>query len=428
MSKKTIINRIGNSKILWIVISVALALLLWVYVTMNEGDDYSDTFDNVQVVFSGEEALREAQGLIVTEKTRDKVSVTLKGSRREISKLKDSDIQAVIDLSTITRPGTNSNYYYTVAFKPDVETNSITVESRNPRTVSFTVDRYSYKYVEVKGVFNGRVAEGFKADVSDMIFEPSSIRVSGPEEAIAPIKSALVVIERDEIDGTIKVDMGYTLVDLNDEPVSLDDVSVDSESVNVTFPVTSVKSVPLVLDIMHGAGTTDANVMIEYDPESILLSGDAELLKGINRITLGSLDLTSFNSTFEKVYTITLPNDVVNESGISEVKVNVRLLGLQTRRLSVSNIVATNVPDGYEVEVTTKSIDVTIRAPESVIYNIESSNLRAVLDLSEYSGNEGQFTVPASIRVDGFSNAGVIDPYNYSALVMIRRAPEDEAD
>ena len=111
MSKKTIINRIGNSKILWIVISVALALLIWVYVTMNEGDDYSDTFDNVQVVFSGEEALREAQGLIVTEKTRDKVSVTLKGSRREISKLKDSDIQAVIDLSTITRPGTNSNYY-----------------------------------------------------------------------------------------------------------------------------------------------------------------------------------------------------------------------------------------------------------------------------------------------------------------------------
>ena len=162
MAKKTIINKIGNSRILWIIVSVVLALLAWVYVTRNDGDDYRDTFDNVQVVFSGEDAMREAQGLIVTEKTRDKVSVTLKGSRREISKLKDSDIQAVIDLSTITRPGTNSNYYYSVTFKPDVETNSITVESRNPRTVSFTVDRYSYKYVEVKGVFNGKIAEGFR--------------------------------------------------------------------------------------------------------------------------------------------------------------------------------------------------------------------------------------------------------------------------
>ena len=425
MSKKKIVNSIGNSKILWIVISVVLALLSWVYVTMNEGDDYRDTFD-IQVVFSGEDAMREAQGLIVTEKGRNTVSVTLKGSRREISKLKASDMQAVIDLSTITRPGTNSNYYYTVSFNPSAETNSITVESQNPRTVSFTVDRYSYKYVEVKGVFNGKVAEGFKADVSDMIFEPSSIRVSGPEEAISPIKSALVVIERDEIDGTIKVDMGYTLVDLNDEAVSMDSVTVDSESVNVTFPVTSVKSVPLVLDIVHGAGTTDANVRIEYDPESILISGDAELLKGINRISLGSLDLTEFNSTFEKVYTITLPNDVVNESGINEVKVNVRLLGLLIRRLSVTNIVPINIPEGYEVEVTTKSIDVTIRAPESVIYEIESNNLRAVLDLSEYSGNEGQFTVPASIRVDGYANAGVIDPYNYSALVMIRRAPDED--
>lgn len=425
MAKKTVINKLGNSRILWIIVSVLVALLFWVYVTMNEGDDYRDTFD-IQVVFTGEDAMREAQGLIVTEKTRNTVSVTLKGSRREISKLKDSDIQAVIDLNTITRPGTNSNYYYTVSFKPEVETSSITVESRNPRTVSFTVDRYSYKYVEVKGVFNGKVAEGYKADVSDMIFEPSSIRVSGPEEAISTIKSALVIIERDELDSTIKVDMGYTLVDVNDEAVSMDSVNVDSESVNVTFPVTSVRTVPLVLDIVHGAGTTDANVRIEYDPESILISGDTELLKGINRITLGSLDLTGFSSTFEKTYPITLPNDVINESGINEVKVSVRLLGLMTKRLSVTNIVPINIPDGYVAEVTTKSIDVTIRAPESVIYQIESSNLRAVLDLTEYTGNEGQFTVPAAIRVDGFSNAGVIDPYNYSALVMIRPAPEDE--
>ena len=425
MAKKTIVHKIGDSKILWIVVSVVLALLSWVYVTMNEGDDYQDTFDNVQVVFSGEEAMREAQGLIVTEKTRNTVSVTLKGSRREISKLKSSDIQAVIDLSTITRPGTNSNYYYSVAFKSDVDMNSVTVENRNPRTVSFTVDRYSYKYVEVKGVFNGKVAEGFKADVSDMIFEPASIRVSGPEEVISPIKSALVVIERDELDSTIKVDMGYTLVDLNDEAISENLVNVDSESVNVTFPVTSVKSVPLVLDVIHGAGTTDANVRIEYEPEGILISGDTELLKGINRITLGSLDLTEFNSTYENVFAITLPNDVVNESGISEAKVSVRLLGLQTRRLSVTNIVPINVPEGYSVDITTKSIDVTIRAPESVIGLIESNHLRAVLDLTEYTGNEGQFTVPASIRVDGFSDAGVIDPYNYSALVMIRQEEEE---
>ena len=159
MSKKTVINKLGNSRILWIVVSVVMALLLWVYVTMNEGDDYRDTFD-IQVVFSGEEAMREAQGLIVTEKTRNTVSVTLKGSRREISKLKASDMQAVIDLSTITRPGTNSNYYYTVSFKPEAETSSVTVESRNPRTVSFTVDRYSYKYVEVKGISTARSPKG----------------------------------------------------------------------------------------------------------------------------------------------------------------------------------------------------------------------------------------------------------------------------
>ena len=111
MTKKTTIRKIGDSKILWIIVSLALSFLLWVYVTVNEGEDYTQTFENIPVVYSGEEAMREAQGLIVTEQTHTPVSVTVKGPRREVSKLRKNDIQAVIDLSTITRPGTNSNYY-----------------------------------------------------------------------------------------------------------------------------------------------------------------------------------------------------------------------------------------------------------------------------------------------------------------------------
>lgn len=420
MSKKTILSKIGNSRVLWIIVSVAIAFLLWVYVTINEGE-YTETFDGVQVVYSGEEAMREAQGLIVTELSRSNVSVTLKGSRREISKLRSSDIQAVVDLSTITRPGTNTNYYYSVSFQKEVDENFVSVESRTPRTVSFTVDRYSYKYVEVKGVFNGSVAEGFKADVSDMQFAPETIRVSGPEEEISAVESALVVIERNDVDRTIKADVGYTLQNINGEALNMGSMVADTDIVNVTLPVSAVKSVPLVVDIVHGAGTTDANVKLECEPTEILLSGDPDLLKGINRITLDTLDLTTFNSTYEHTYPIILPNDVINESGINEAKVSVKLTGLLTKRLSVTNIVPTNVPDGYVAEVTTKSIDVTIRAPESVVNEIKSSNLSAVLDLSDYSGNEGQYTVPASIRLDGFPGAGIIHAQEYNALVLIKR-------
>lgn len=420
MSKKTILSKIGNSKVLWIIVSVAIAFLLWVYVTINEGE-YTETFDDIKVVYSGEEAMREAQGLIVTEQSRSNVSVTLKGSRREISKLKSADIQAVVDLSTITRPGTNTNYYYSVSFLKEVDENFVAVESRTPRTVSFTVDRYSYKYVEVKGVFNGNVAEGFKADVSDMQFDPERIRISGPEEEISAVESALVVIERNDVDRTIKADVGYTLQDINGEALELGSMVADTDTVNVTLPVSAVKLVPLVVDIVHGAGTTDANVKLECEPQEILISGDPDLLKGINRITLDTLDLTEFNSTYEETYQIILPNDVINESGINEAKVSVKLTGLLTKRLSVTNIVPTNVPDGYVAEVTTKSIDVTIRAPESMINEIKSANLSAVLDLSDYSGNEGQYTVPASIRLDGFSGAGIIHADEYNALVLIKR-------
>ena len=421
MTRKKI-NKIGESRVLWGIVSVLIAFFLWVYVSNNEGEDYTQTFENIPVVFTGEEAMREAQGLIVTELNRSSVSVTLRGARREVSKLRSSDIQAVVDLSSITRPGTNSKYYYTVSFASGVDTNTVTVERQSPSTVSFSVDRFSYKNVEIKGVFNGSVAEGYKADLSHMSFEPSSIRVSGPEEEISAIDHAVVVIEREELDSTIRVDMNYTLVDNNGSPLELGSVTTDSEAVLVTFPVMAVKTVPLTLDIIHGAGTTDANVRTECEPNEIMISGSAEILKGINRISLGSLDLTEFSSTYSDTYPIVLPNDVLNESGINEAKVSVELVGLRTKQMSVTNIVLTNVPEGYEAVVSTQSIDVTIRAPESTLYEIDASNLRAVLDMTDYSGNEGQYTVPASIKVDGFSDAGVVYTRDYTALVQIRRA------
>ncbi|MBR4057241.1 MAG: hypothetical protein IKK00_03785 [Oscillospiraceae bacterium] len=423
MKRKTIFTKLGESQILWIIVSVVLSFMIWVLVSVNETEDYQQTFDNVPVVFSGEDALREAQGLVVTEQTRSTVSVTVMGPRREVAKIKKTDIQAVIDLSTITRPGTNTNYYYSVEFNPDVDKSNITVASRTPRTLSFTVDRYSFKYVEVVGMFNGSVAEGFKADVSDMRFEPSTIRVSGPEAEIAKVDKALVVIERNAIDSTINVDMGYSLVDSGGDQLQLNSVTTDVDAVNVTLPVTVVKTVPLSLDVLHGAGTTDGNVRMEFEPKEIQISGDADVVKLINKISLGSLDLTEFNQLHENTYPIVLPNDIVNESGISEAKVSVRLVGLAVNRLSVTDIQPINVPEGFVAEVSTQSIDVTIRAPEGQIDEIKAKDLYAVLDLRDYTNNEGMFTAQASIRIDGYPDAGVINPLGYSALVVIKPDP-----
>jgi len=421
MTKKKI-NKFWDSKVLWIIVSVLLAFFLWIYVNNNEVTEYSQTFNNIQVIFNGEEAMREAKGLIVTDLSSNMVSVTLKGTRREISKLRSGDIQAVVDLSTISRPGTNSNYYYTVSFVSGVDSGSISVQSQSPKTISFTVDRFSSKNVEIKGIFNGTVADGYKAEVSNMVFEPSTIRISGPEEDISAVDHAEVVIEREDLDSTIKVDMNYSLVGIDGESIAIGSMTADSDVVHVTFPVLMVKTVPLTLDIIHGAGTTDSNVRMECDPSEIMISGDADTLKGINRISLGSLDLTEFVSTYEKNYPVTLPNDVVNESGITEARVSIKLIGLASKRLSVTNIVTTNVPEGYTAEVSTQSIDVTIRAPEGVIWEIANSNLRAVLDMKDYSDNEGTFTVPASIKVDGFADAGVVYTQDYSALVQIKKA------
>ena len=92
-------------------------------------------------------------------------------------------------------------------------------------------------------------------------------------------------------------------------------------------------------------------------------------------------------------------------------------------RLSVTDIQPINVPEGFVAEVSTQSIDVTIRAPEGQIDEIKAKDLYAVLDLRDYTNNEGMFTAQASIRIDGYPDAGVINPLGYSALVVIKPDP-----
>ena len=50
----TTIRKIVNTRIFWIVISVLFSVILWCYVTMEQGAKIEQTFSDITVIFSGE--------------------------------------------------------------------------------------------------------------------------------------------------------------------------------------------------------------------------------------------------------------------------------------------------------------------------------------------------------------------------------------
>ena len=58
MNSKSPMRKLYDSKIFWMIISLAVSLAIWIYVTSVEGDEFRQTFRNVRVELVGEENFR----------------------------------------------------------------------------------------------------------------------------------------------------------------------------------------------------------------------------------------------------------------------------------------------------------------------------------------------------------------------------------
>jgi hypothetical protein len=184
--------------------------------------------------------------------------------------------------------------------------------------------------------------------------------------------------------------------------------------VSVTLNVLTIKEVPLSVTLVDGGGATSEDAVVTVEPSTVSLSGAAEVMNGINKLVLGTIDLSTVDASYSQTYTIILPNDTEILSGVKEAKVTVEIKGLSTKKLTVTNFVCDGVTSGYEAEVITESLEVTVRAKQEILDKIKADNLRAVADLTDIGETVGVFSPAVKVFIDGFPSAGVVGPYKIS--------------
>ena len=408
MDKRTTRRTLLDSKIFWAIVSLLASTLLWVYVTTTQGDVIEQTFEGVTVVFNGEDVLRENEGLVISNVSSNTVNVRIRATRRELSKLTSSNIVAYVDVSKFTAAGMY-NQSVSVQFPLGSNAGSITVTAMSPKSVSFDLEKTSSRNVEVNGKFTGTVAEGFAAQ--PLQFSPHSITLNGPDSELDQIAYVWVEVSGDNVSKTIQTSASYKLMDKNGKVLDLPNVTSNPQAVTVTVPVTATKEVPLTVDLAEGGGATAQNVKITCVPATITVAGDAETLAGLNKISVGTVDLSSFAESFEDSFKIVLANGITNVTGITQASVTVQIVGLETRKISVTNISTVNVPSGRTASVITESADVTLRGTAASLDQIQPNNVRVVADLSELGSTTGVFEPPAKVYVDGVTGVGAVGSY-----------------
>lgn len=413
MKKTSIMRKLYNSRIFWVIIALLASLTLWVYVIGQETEEYKRTFPGVKLELVGEDILLNSRNMVITDLNTSTVTVEISGPRRIVGSWSSDDLTAQVDVSKLTQSAFTS-LQYTVKFPDGTDTSGVKTKSKTPETVNFMVSAQTKKIIPVVGSFEGSVAEGFTAETPE--FEPSNITVFGPETHLKNISRAWVEFEKGDVSSTYSVDVGYQLQDEEGEECSTTGLSFSDDTVRATLRVLAVKEVPLTVDLIANGGATSANTKISIEPESITLAGDTSILSALNRISLATIDLGDFESTFGSEYRIIYDDGLKNLSGITEAKVSIEIVGLETRSYAVQqeNMSCINVTEGYSAEVLSENLVVKLRGPKEQLEQVRGENIRVVADLKDFNTSVGQYMPPVKISVDGFPELGAMGDYTIS--------------
>ena len=398
-------KKIYNSKAFWMIVSLLASLAIWVYVTSVETDESKTTFRGVKVELVGEDILRDSKNLVVTDMDTSTVTVEVVGPRRIIGSLSSDQLVAQVDVSKLSRAAYTSQQY-AIVYPDGTDTSKLSENRRTPETINFMVSAQTSKSIQVRGSFDGSLAEGYTAEMP--VFEPSTITITGSEAYLKDVEYAWVTFSKENVDSTYSVETGFTLMDANNEPCSTTGISFSTDVVTATLPLLTLKEVNLDVNIIEGAGATKANTKITIDPVSVTLAGDSSLLAGMNKIILATIDLTDFSSTFTETYTIPIDNELKNTTGITKATVTVEIVGLETKTFRVTNFPCINATEGYEADIITESKEITLRGTPEALAQIKDENIRAVADLTDYKESTGTYMPQVKVYVDGFTDVGAI--------------------
>ncbi|WP_027356898.1 CdaR family protein [Desulfofundulus thermocisternus] len=284
------------------ILSLLMALILWVYVT-NEQNPVEERTFNVPLQGRGIPEGFQVTGLPST------VSVQVQGSRSQLVTLTPGDFQAAVDLSGIAR-GEN---------EPAVTVNAppgIRVLRVLPPRVRVHADRIVEKEVPVEVTFKGQPAAGYSVQAATV--DPPLVHLKGPERLVKTIGRVTASVNVQGASGA--VERSVTLTGLPGE------VSAFPPVVKVVVPILALpaREVPVEPRVR---GTPAEGYRVEevlVEPGSVQVLAPAPVLEGVQRVSTAPLDINGASQDVVRRVSLVAPG-----SGIilrpREVQVTVRL-------------------------------------------------------------------------------------------------------
>ena len=423
-----------SRKVVTMLISLLAAVLLWLYVVTAIAPEVTTNVSNIPINIDGTVIL-DNRNLMIVDQDVTSVALDISTSRANVSKLNANSIRVNANAGSLDHPG-QFPLSCTVIYPDTVRDSEVSTVRISPAVVNVTVAEKKEISLPVKLNWTGSMKEGFLFDAENVEIEPRSVTVSGPAEEIAKIAECEVDYDVTSLEDSVVETVPLSFRDAEGETLELSElITVSDTQASVTLPVLRTKTLSLKLELREGGGVTAENAEITLTPETITVKGAAEVINALpDELVVGELDLATVEERETRSYSLTLPSNVTNSSGETSVSADIRIKGVRTDAISVSNIQLVNVAAGYQVEASTRTARVTVRGSIEEIRKLKQktdSGVYIVVDFSNYDYERiGAFTVAGRVVNESYPSVSMPETVEIDVVVsrLDSSPPENGGD
>lgn len=422
-------EKIGRRKFVYLLLSVLVACGIWLYVDLSSGRTVLREFQEIPIEFSYESTLTDRGLMLVEDGTDLTIDLTLKGTRWLISSLDRSQIRVTASLADVNRAG-EQRINWTLSFTDSKFGNgAIQRENASIGMATVNISELYSRTVEVKCEVVGSVTDPYSA--GQVQLSNPEVEVRGLREDIDPISSAKVTLNIGENPvETVTQDLEVQFYDRNGQLLDKDGIHSSVETIQATLPVFVTKELRLTVNFTDGPGARIKSTDYRIEPSTIVVSGDASMLKNMETLRLGDYDLAELGTTATQNYTTTnypiiLPDGCQNLSGVTRAALRIRFKDMTSAVVPTENISWLNLPEGKRVELLTGSLPVKVFGTEEDVAALSGEDIAVTVDLTDYSAASGTYTVPAKVSV---SKGDIGISGEYQIQVSIKEGTEEPED
>lgn len=287
-------KKIWESEYFLMIISVFIAVLLWIYVVYDKNPIFETWLRDIPVEYINRSADFESGKLVILDGQEKTADLKIRGRRSALSAAKASSVICSVDMSAVTKDGS-----YIIPLSVNTGVDGVELVQKSPYSVTLTVDKVVTEERRVTVSGTGQPKSGYVLDRIES--EPQIIKLTGPQSLIRNVSSASAVVDVTDASEDVQGLYMIKLYDSDNKEITDERISKNIEYCDVKCHISYAKTVnitPLLSAETNDRG--EAITVSSVQPSSLTVSGDKDKVDGINEVYTQETDVAKIYEETQK--------------------------------------------------------------------------------------------------------------------------------